>query len=127
VKQLLASVAVVGSTLIVSPAVLAQQAAPAPAPGAPAFGANAGRFGMAVVDVSYIFKSYPRFTQLIETLKTEMKTADADLKVIVDRLAAKSSPARRPTSASNKAPCVATSWNAKPRSISRPTRKCRTP
>lgn len=87
-KQLLASVAVVGSTLFVSPAVLAQQAAPPPA-AAPAFGANAGRFGMAVVDVSYIFKSYPRFTQQIETLKNEMKAADAELKVIVDSLATK--------------------------------------
>jgi len=87
VKQLLARVAVVGSVVIAGPSVFAQQAAPAATP--PSYSANAGRYGMAVVDVSYIFKSYPKFTQQIEALKGEMKTADADLKTIVDRLTAK--------------------------------------
>jgi hypothetical protein len=92
VKQVLARIAVVGSVVISGPSLLAQQAAPAAAgAGAtpPSYSANAGRFGMAVVDVSYIFKNYPKFTQQIEGLKNEMKTADADLKTIVDRLTAK--------------------------------------
>jgi Skp family chaperone for outer membrane proteins len=87
VKQLLARVAVLGSVVAAGPTVLAQQAAPAATP--PSYSANVGRYGMAVVDVSYIFKSYPKFTQQIEGLKGEMKTADADLKTIVDRLTAK--------------------------------------
>jgi Skp family chaperone for outer membrane proteins len=87
VKQLLARFAVVSSVVVGGPSVLAQQAAPAATP--PSYSANAGRFGVAVVDVSYIFKSYPKFTQQINVLKEEMKTADADLKTIVDRLTAK--------------------------------------
>jgi Skp family chaperone for outer membrane proteins len=87
VKQLLARFAVVSSIVVGGPSLLAQQAAPAAAP--PSYSANAGRFGVAVVDVSYIFKSYPKFTQQINVLKEEMKTADADLKTIVDRLTAK--------------------------------------
>jgi Skp family chaperone for outer membrane proteins len=87
VKQLFARIAVVGSVVVASSSVVAQQAAPAATP--PSYSANVGRYGMAVVDISYIFKSYPKFTQQIEALKNEMKTADADLKTIVDRLTAK--------------------------------------
>jgi Skp family chaperone for outer membrane proteins len=92
VKKLIASVALTGAALVSAAPARAQQAA-APAPGAvtpaPNYAANVGKFGMAVVDVSYIFKSYTKFTQQIEALKEAMKTADADLKVVVDQLAAK--------------------------------------
>ena len=66
-------------------------AARAQAPQQPAqntAGANAPRYGIAVVDISYIFKNYPRFTQGIEALKGEMETADGQLKADRDRLAA---------------------------------------
>jgi Skp family chaperone for outer membrane proteins len=89
VRKLLASVAVLGSALVSSPAAYAQAqpgVAPAPGAGAPSYSANAGRYGMAVVDISWIFKNYPKFTGQIEMLKTEMKTADDSLKSIVDGL-----------------------------------------
>jgi Skp family chaperone for outer membrane proteins len=43
---------------------------------------------MAVVDISWIFKNYKRFTDQIEALKTEMTAADASLKTVVDGLTA---------------------------------------
>jgi Skp family chaperone for outer membrane proteins len=90
VKKLLASVALTGAALVSAHPARAQQAAAPPAgTPAPNYSANVGKFGMAVVDVSYIFKSYAKFTQQIEGLKEQMKTADADLKVVVDQLAAK--------------------------------------
>lgn len=49
-------------------------------------GANAGGFGVAVVDISFIFKNYPPFTQAIEGLKKEMETADGALKADRDRI-----------------------------------------
>jgi Skp family chaperone for outer membrane proteins len=59
-----------------------------PQPGATpvGHGANASRFGIAVVDISYIFKSYPSFTQQIEALKVKMTEADNALKADRDRL-----------------------------------------
>jgi Skp family chaperone for outer membrane proteins len=89
VRKLLASLAVSGSILI-SQAAHAQQATPAPAgaagAAAPAYGANAGRFGVAVVDISYVFKKSPMFTTAIESLKKEMEAADGQLKADSDRL-----------------------------------------
>jgi hypothetical protein len=145
VKKLLASVALTGAALVSAHPARAQQAAAPPAgTPAPNYSANVGKFGMAVVDVSYIFKSYAKFTQQIEGLKEQMKTADADLKVVVDQLAAKEQQRDgfKPGTAEfkqideqlardkadfsiSKAPCVATSWSAKPRSTTRPTRKFR--
>jgi outer membrane protein len=78
------STIVCGLISLVSSQVLAQQAAPA---GQPQFGANASRYGLAVVDINYIFKNYPRFTQALETLKGEMEAADGQLKADRDRLA----------------------------------------
>lgn len=82
--------AVLGIVSFAATPVCAQQAAPAQA-GAPAAqgtpGANAPRYGMAVVDISYIFKNYPSFTASIEGLKKEMEAADGQLKADRDRLA----------------------------------------
>lgn len=86
-RKLLASLAVLGSILL-SQAAHAQQPAP-PAGGAapaPKYGANAGRFGVAVVDISYVFKQFPGFTSAIEGLKKEMETADGLLKADSQRL-----------------------------------------
>ncbi|HYO25837.1 MAG TPA: OmpH family outer membrane protein [Lacipirellulaceae bacterium] len=85
-RKLLASVAVSCSIALGSVAAQAQQAAPAGA--APAFGANAGRFGVAVVDISYIFKNYKGFTDAIEKLKVDMTAADGQLKAASDALVA---------------------------------------
>lgn len=88
-RKLLAAFAV---SALASTAGLAQAQQAAPAGGAaaatPAFSANAGRFGIAVVDISYIFKNYARFTAEIEKLKTEMEGADGQLKADRDRLVA---------------------------------------
>jgi len=42
--------------------------------------ANASRFGVAVVDVSYIFKNYQQFKNGMESMKTELEAAEAKLK-----------------------------------------------
>ncbi|RIK85613.1 MAG: hypothetical protein DCC67_03555 [Planctomycetota bacterium] len=51
-------------------------------------GANAASFGVAVVDISYIFKNYPPFTQAIDGLKKEMEAADGALKADRDKIVA---------------------------------------
>jgi Skp family chaperone for outer membrane proteins len=86
VRKLLLSAAVVGFISSVAGAARAQQAAAQSAP--PSHGANAARYGIAVVDISFIFKNYPGFTSQIETLKTEMEAADGKLKADRDRLVA---------------------------------------
>jgi Skp family chaperone for outer membrane proteins len=73
----LISAAVIG--LICSQAGLAQ-AQQAAAPATPPHGANATRYNIAVVDISFIFKNYPGFTSQIDALKTEMEAADGKLK-----------------------------------------------
>lgn len=55
----------------------------------PSPSANAGRFGYAVVDVTYIFKNYKRFTSSMEGMKKEMESADSKLKQDRDAVAAK--------------------------------------
>jgi Skp family chaperone for outer membrane proteins len=57
------------------------QAQPAGGAVAPAYqsGANAPRFGIAVVDISFLFQQYPKFTSSMEALKAEMKAADEAL------------------------------------------------
>lgn len=87
-RKLLASLAVCGSTVLAGAATQAQQPA-APAGGATqSFSANAGRFGIAVVDISYVFKNYAAFNAAIENLKKEMEAADGSLKADRDRLVA---------------------------------------
>ncbi len=52
-------------------------------------GANAARFGIAVVDVSYIFKNYAQFKGAMEAMKSEMESAESKLKSDRDAIAAK--------------------------------------
>ena len=80
-RKLLLSAAVVGLISSHGSPVRAQ----APANTA---GANAARYGIAVVDISYIFKKSPTFNAQIEVLKGEMKTADDSLKADRDALVA---------------------------------------
>lgn len=49
-------------------------------------GAKAKQFGVAVVDVSYVFKEYPRFTQAMDGMKKQMEAAEAQLKGERDRI-----------------------------------------
>ncbi|QDT72669.1 OmpH family outer membrane protein [Lacipirellula limnantheis] len=81
-KKLLISAAVVGLMSSAAAPALAQSAAPAPT----AHGANASRYHVAVVDISFIFKNYPGFTGQIEKLKGEMEAADGALRTERDRL-----------------------------------------
>ncbi len=89
-RKLLLSAAILGLVSLIAAPGRAQQApaqAPPQAGQAANAGANAPRYGIAVVDISYIFKSYPSFTASIEALKKEMETADGQLKADRDRLA----------------------------------------
>jgi Skp family chaperone for outer membrane proteins len=78
VRKLLLSAATIG--LISVSGAQAQQAASA------GHGANAAKYGIAVVDISFIFKNYPGFTSQMEALKTEMQAADSKLKGDHERL-----------------------------------------
>ena len=82
-KKLLFSAAVAGLISSMGSAAIAQQAAPA---GPTAHGANAARYHVAVVDISFIFKNYPGFTSQIDKLKGEMEAADGALRADRDRL-----------------------------------------
>jgi Skp family chaperone for outer membrane proteins len=73
-------VAVFGLLSLIAPPGQAQQQPSTP-------GANAGRYGIGVVDISFVFKNYPQFTSQIETLKKEMEAADGQLKADHDRIA----------------------------------------
>ena len=50
-------------------------------------GANAGRYQIAVVDVSYIFKQHQGFKQKMEGMKQQMQTIDAQMKGKRDEIA----------------------------------------
>ena len=76
-RKLLLSAAVVGLIALSGRAGHAQAVAP---------GANASRYGIAVVDISYIFQKLPQFKTEMDALKNEVKTADANLKVERDRI-----------------------------------------
>lgn len=54
-------------------------AAGAPAAGGPSPGQNAPRFGVAVVDVTYIFKNYQRFNAMMNQMKTDVETTEKAL------------------------------------------------
>ncbi|BBO32412.1 OmpH family outer membrane protein [Lacipirellula parvula] len=88
-KKLLISAAVAGLFSSAAMPALAQTA-PAAAPAASGFsaGANASRYHIAVVDISFIFKNYPVFTQQIDKLKGEMEAADGALRKERDNLVA---------------------------------------
>lgn len=70
-RSLLLSAIVTGCIVVPASQASAQGVSP---------GANASRFGTAVVDINYIFKNYSRFTTSLEGLKTQMKTIDDQLK-----------------------------------------------
>ncbi len=49
-------------------------------------GANSSRFGIAVLDVSYVFKNHKQFLMSMEGLKTEMQSAEGQLKAERDQI-----------------------------------------
>ena len=51
--------------------------------------ANASRYGIAVVDVSYIFKNYAKFKSAMEGMKSEMQAVEGQLKGDHSAIAAK--------------------------------------
>ncbi len=72
-KTLLISATVVAGLLVVGPltqTVRAQNTA----------GANAARYGVAVVDISYIFKEYSRFKAQIDAMKNEVQAVETRLR-----------------------------------------------
>ena len=52
-------------------------------------GANASRYGVGVVDISYIFKKHERFRTAMESMKKEMETIEAQLKADREKIAQK--------------------------------------
>jgi Skp family chaperone for outer membrane proteins len=50
-------------------------------------GANASRYGIAVVDISYIFKKHERFRTAMESMKKEMQTIEGELKADREKIA----------------------------------------
>jgi Skp family chaperone for outer membrane proteins len=50
-------------------------------------GANATKHGVAVVDISYIFKKHDRFRATMDSMKKEMETTEAELKADRDKIA----------------------------------------
>lgn len=87
-KKLLISAAVAGLFSSAAMPAMAQTAPAAPAASGFSAGANASRYHIAVVDISFIFKNYPVFTQQIDKLKQEMETADGTLRAQRDSLVA---------------------------------------
>ena len=51
-------------------------------------GANASKYNIAVVDISYIFKKHERFKTQMETMKKEMETIENELKTDREKIAA---------------------------------------
>lgn len=50
-------------------------------------GANAAKYNIAVVDISYIFKKHARFASTMEAMKKEMEGIEADLKADRQKIA----------------------------------------
>src|SRR3954454_5280389 len=65
----------------------AQQPAPVAAGGVNPAGANASKYSIAVVDISYIFKKHERFKTNMEQMKKEMETIEAELKADREKIA----------------------------------------
>jgi len=84
VRTLLLTAIVSGLAAVTIPA-LAQQSGP---------GANVSRFGIGVVDVTYVFKKYSRFSTAMEAMKKEMQAAEAGLKGERDGIQAKEEQAK---------------------------------
>jgi Skp family chaperone for outer membrane proteins len=80
VRTLLLSAIVSGCLVSFAGETVAQSTSPS---------ANASRFGIAVVDVSYIFKNYAQFKSAMDAMKGEMETAESQLKSDRDAIASK--------------------------------------
>jgi Skp family chaperone for outer membrane proteins len=50
-------------------------------------GANAAKYNVAVVDISYIFKNHARFRTMMENMKKEMEGIEAELKADREKIA----------------------------------------
>ncbi|MGD9636146.1 MAG: OmpH family outer membrane protein [Pirellulales bacterium] len=50
------------------------------------FSANAPKYHIAVVDVSYVFKNHKRHQQMIESMKTEMTATETELKTDSEKI-----------------------------------------
>jgi Skp family chaperone for outer membrane proteins len=50
-------------------------------------GANASKYSIAVVDISYIFKNHARFKATMESMKKEMETIETELKADREKIA----------------------------------------
>jgi Skp family chaperone for outer membrane proteins len=80
VRTLLVTTAVAAAVSafgVLSPATQAQNPA----------GANASKHGIAVVDISYIFKKHERFRATMEQMKKEMEAIEEELKADRDKIA----------------------------------------
>jgi Skp family chaperone for outer membrane proteins len=72
-----------GAVAIAALVLLGNVRAQAPNPA----GANASRYGVAVVDISYIFKKHDRFRTTMESMKKEMEAIETQLKSDRDQIA----------------------------------------
>ncbi len=72
-RTLLLSATVVAALLFVGPLTQTVRAQSGP-------GANASRYGIAVVDISYIFKEYSRFKAQIDSMKNEVQVVETRLR-----------------------------------------------
>jgi Skp family chaperone for outer membrane proteins len=70
----------IASALVFSTCGLAHAQAPHP------LGANASKYGIAVVDISAIFKRHTRFKATMDSMKAEMEKIEADLKADRERI-----------------------------------------
>ncbi len=59
----------------------------APSQARNAAGANAPKFGVAVVDISYVFKNHARFKAAQESMKKEMESIETELKADREKIA----------------------------------------
>ncbi len=64
-------------------------------PAASTHSANASRFGIAVVDVNYIFKNYSQFKAAMEGIKGDIQQAEVKLKSAREAIQAKEAEARQ--------------------------------
>ena len=81
----LAAIVSVQLASLATPAVAQQTASPS---------ANAAKFGIAVVDVNYIFKNYSQFKTAMEGIKSDIQQAEVKLKASREGIQAKEAQAR---------------------------------
>jgi len=80
VRIFLSGATVVASLLVISPLAWAQAPAVSQPNQAASAGANATRYGLAVVDVSYVFKNHQRFNASMEKMKADVEAAETALR-----------------------------------------------